>query len=143
MAHKRPQGRPNLGGIGRHVQQYQLTGETVEKKLAVVAHYKQCKAIKTTIKHYYPNLSSRSYNSKRTTILRWAREIKRLNAAAAEGKGTHKKVRSVGTATVLSAESEAYLAQWVNELRDSTKMLQDKALDVAEEAEVLGFATGC
>ncbi|GMF41812.1 unnamed protein product [Phytophthora fragariaefolia] len=144
MAHKRPQGRWSLGGTGRHVQQYRLTGESVDNKLAVVAHYKQCKEIRKTIEHYFPNLSSRSNDSKRTTILRWARESKRLYAAAAEGKGTHKKVRSVGTANVMSAENEAYLAQWVNELREegipvSTRMLKDKALDVAEEAELPGF----
>ncbi|GMF16972.1 unnamed protein product [Phytophthora fragariaefolia] len=117
---------------------------SVDKKLAVVAHHKQCKEIRKTIEHYFPNLSSRSYDSKRTTILRWARESKRHGAATAEGNGTHKKVRSVGTATVLSAENEAYLAQCVNELREegipvSTRMLKDKALDVAEEAELPSF----
>ncbi|EGZ16875.1 hypothetical protein PHYSODRAFT_501134, partial [Phytophthora sojae] len=114
------------------------------KKLAVINYLAVVRKMRATIEHFYPNLAATAYNSKRTTILRWARNRNKLEAPAAAGKGEHKKVRNRGVATILSAENEAEIAQWVDELRGdgipvSTQMLTDKALDVAEEAEVKDF----
>ncbi|EGZ08502.1 hypothetical protein PHYSODRAFT_526109 [Phytophthora sojae] len=120
---------------------YTSTKSTLIKKLAVINYLAVVRKMRATIEHFYPNLAATDYNSKRTTILRWARNRNKLVAAAAAGRGEHKKVRNRGVATILSAENETEIAQWVDELRGdgipvSTQMLTDKALDVVEKAEV-------
>nr|KAE8947056.1 hypothetical protein PF009_g3321 [Phytophthora fragariae] len=107
MARARPKGRSSRGGVGRHVQQYKVNSEPVIKKLAVINYLAVVRKMRATIEHFYPNLAATAYNSKRTTILRWARNRNKLEAAAAAGKGEHKKVRNRGVATILSAENEA------------------------------------
>jgi hypothetical protein len=144
MARTPPQGRRSRGGAGRHAQQYKVTAESVLKKLAVLDHLAVSQKMRSTIAHFYPNLATAGYNSKRTTIHRWARQRDSLEAAAADGKGGHLKVRSTGVATILPAENEAEIAQWVDELRGngisvSTQMLTDKALDIADEAGIEDF----
>ncbi|KAF4039382.1 Tc5 transposase DNA-binding domain [Phytophthora infestans] len=81
--------------------------------------------MRTTISHFYPNLASSAYNSKRATIYRWARSRASLEAALAEA-------------------SESEIAEWDKELRGdgipvSTMMLTEKALEVLEEAGVQDF----
>ncbi|KAE9181024.1 hypothetical protein PF004_g24677 [Phytophthora fragariae] len=107
MARARPKGRSSRGGVGRHVQQYKVNSEPVIKKLAVINYLAVVRKMRATIEHFYPNRAATAYNSKRTTILRWARNRNKLEAAAAAGKGEHKKVRNRGVATILSAENEA------------------------------------
>jgi hypothetical protein len=144
MARQRPKGRPSRGGAGRHAQQYKLNVESVQKKLAVITHLANGALMKNTIAHFYSNLASYAYNSKRTSIYRWARSHSSLEAALAEGKGEHFKVRSLGVGTILSQDSESEIAQWVKELRGdgipvSTVMLTEKALEVAETSVVEDF----
>ncbi|KAE9014975.1 hypothetical protein PR001_g15004 [Phytophthora rubi] len=57
--------------------------------------------MRATIEHFYPNLAATAYNSKRTTILRWARNRNKLEAAAAAGKGEHKKIAMRGVVLCL------------------------------------------
>jgi hypothetical protein len=58
--------RPSQGGAGRHDQQYELNAESVQKKLAVIPHLANGALMKNTLAHFYPNLASSAYNSKRT-----------------------------------------------------------------------------
>ncbi|KAL3670941.1 hypothetical protein V7S43_004126 [Phytophthora oleae] len=97
-----------------------------------------------TINDFYPALAPASYHSKRTTILRWVRNRKSLEAAVAVGKGQHMKVRDKGVATILSKESKMELVQWVDKLRGdgipvSSQMLTEKALLVAQDAGLRNF----
>ncbi|KAF4040722.1 hypothetical protein GN244_ATG07073 [Phytophthora infestans] len=101
MARQRPKGRPSRGGAGRYAQQYKITAESNQKKLTVLDHLAGLE-MRTTISHFYPDLASSAYNSKRATIYRWARSRASLEAALAEGKGEHRKVRNVGVGTILS-----------------------------------------
>ncbi|KAL3657582.1 hypothetical protein V7S43_017549 [Phytophthora oleae] len=100
--------------------------------------------MRKTINHFYPALAPASYHSKRTTILRWVRNRKSLEAAVAVGKGQHMKVRDKGVATILSKESEMELVHWVDELRGdgipvSSQMSTGKALLVAQDAGLRNF----
>ncbi|KAE9340998.1 hypothetical protein PF008_g10850 [Phytophthora fragariae] len=94
--------RDLLGRVVTEVQQrlpssvgepalYKVNSEPVIKKLAVINYLAVVRKMRATIEHFYPNLAATAYNSKRTTILRWARNRNKLEAAAAAGKGEHKK----------------------------------------------------
>jgi hypothetical protein len=142
-SHPAPVGRPSLGGAGRHENQYRLAAETVNKKLAVIAFHDRF-GMRATITEFYKTMSGEFDESKRTTILRWRRERKKLEIAAAEGKGAHTKIRSRGMGTILPYELEKDIVQWVNELREegipvSSRMLTEKARQLALEATVVGF----
>lgn len=52
----------------------QVSSESVYKKLAVLNYLASSKNMPATIKHFYPTLTTSSYNDKRTTILRWVRQ---------------------------------------------------------------------
>ena len=117
---------------------------SVNKKLAIINHLSLSQSIRATVELFYPNIRDSSYNSKRTTILRWTRSRKSLEAVAAQGKGEHSKVRQIGVGTILSTEIEAEIAQWVDDLRGDgipvlTLMLTDKTRGIANEAGVEGF----
>ncbi|KAF4033990.1 hypothetical protein GN244_ATG14066 [Phytophthora infestans] len=116
MASQRPKGRPSRGGANRHAQLYKIAAEAAQKKLVVLDHLAGSQ-MRATISHFYPNLASSAYNSKRATIYRWARSRASLEAALAEGKREHRKVRNVGVGTILSQASESEIAEWVKELR--------------------------
>lgn len=143
MERPSPVGRPNLGGAGRHSQQYRLIAETVDKKLAIVAYYER-HGMRATVAEFYRSLADEFYESKRTTTLRWRRDRPKLLAAAAAGKGSLTKIRGIGVGTILSNEQELDVVRWVNKLRDdsipvSSRMLTDKAREVAAEAKVDHF----
>lgn len=143
MARAPPVGRPSRGGNGRHKNQYKLHHETIAKKLEVVVHLAATN-MDSTMTRYYKTLANSSYNSKRTTILRWAREREKLEDTVAAGKGDQMKLRSLGIGTILTHDNEMDIVTWVNELREggipvSSQMLADKARDVAREADVNDF----
>lgn len=73
---------------------------SVDKKVFVLA-FLQTSDMRTTIGEFYGKLSSASYQSKRTQIQRWKRERTKLQDAASQHKGAHKKVRAVGIGAVL------------------------------------------
>jgi len=125
------------------VQQFKVTSEPVVKKLAIV-NYLSSHRMRATICKFYPSLAAANYNSKRTTVLNWVRNRGKLEVAVADGRGQHKKVHNKGVGATLFKELEADIVEWVNELRGdgipvSTRMLMDKALDLAEEAELDNF----
>ncbi|KAF1782220.1 hypothetical protein GQ600_10609 [Phytophthora cactorum] len=88
MARVKPKGRPRLGGRERHVK---LQAESVDKKLAVLAHLKRTRDARATILHFYPCLAALSYQSKRVQVLRWRREQSKLEEAASAQKEEHKR----------------------------------------------------
>lgn len=144
-----PQGRPRLDGVGRHIQQYNMNAETVDKKLNVLAVLETTKDMRATILRCYPNISDVAYKSKRTQIYSWKKAHQKLRAAAQANKGGHRKIRDKGTATLLTYELENEIVRFVNELRKegvpvSTAMLTMQAKKVAAEAAVSPFsASGC
>ncbi|KAL3656414.1 hypothetical protein V7S43_018717 [Phytophthora oleae] len=100
--------------------------------------------MRATVAKFYVSLADEFYESKRTMILRWCRQRPKLIKASLEGKGTHTNIQNVGVGTVLSNELELDIVYWVNELREdgipiSTRMLADKAQQVAVNADVRDF----
>nr|CCA25875.1 conserved hypothetical protein [Albugo laibachii Nc14] len=143
-----PQGRPRLDGVGRHIQQYHMNAETVNKKLNVLAMLEKTKGMRATILRFHPNLSEFAYKSKRTQIYSWKKRHQKLRAATQANKGSHRKIRDKGTATLLSNDLENEIVRFLNELRKevpiSTAMLTIQAKKVAAEAAVSPFsASGC
>jgi hypothetical protein len=136
-----PKGRLRHGGCGRHVQQYKLHAESIDKKLAVLARLQRSGDMKATVAHFYPNLADKSYQSKRVQILRWRREQTKLEEAACAHKGALMKLREVGTSTILCKEIEESIVVWVNQLQDegvpvSVQMLTVNARELAEAADI-------
>lgn len=144
MARQRPVGRPRQGGKGRHTRLYKLKAVTIDNKLCVLAFLKNAD-MRATIEHFYGALASGPYQSKRTQIQRWKREDTKLQAAANQHKGAHRKVRAVGIGTVLSPAMESEVVLWVNDLRAegvpvSPRMLAFRAREVATAASVQDFS---
>ncbi|KAF4141745.1 hypothetical protein GN958_ATG09075 [Phytophthora infestans] len=82
MARVKPKGRPRRGGRSRHVQQYKLNAESVDKKLAVLVMLKTTGAMRATISHFYPNLAAASYKSNQRSANECAEERDRCLAAS-------------------------------------------------------------
>nr|CCA17434.1 conserved hypothetical protein [Albugo laibachii Nc14] len=110
--------RNSLGGPGRLQNKNARTAFTARHKLAVVASFKELGDISAVIRELYPNLACSTFESRRKLIYQWIRDREALERVCASPvQAEKKKARSLGVATILSADDERVIVIWVNELR--------------------------
>ena len=137
--------RKSLGGPGRLQNKNARTAFTARHELAVVASFRELGDISAVIRELYPNLACSTFESRRKLIYQWIRDREALERVCASPvQAEKKKARSLGVATILSAEDERVSVTWINELRGfgvptTTTMVQLKAREVARASETASF----
>nr|CCA25180.1 conserved hypothetical protein [Albugo laibachii Nc14] len=137
--------RNSLGGPGRLQKMSARIAFIARHKLAVVASFDELGDISAVIRKFYPNLACSRFDGRRKLKYQWIRDreaLKRVCASPVQAE--NKKARSLGVATILSAEDERVSVTWINELRGfgvptTTTMVQLKAREVARASETASF----
>ncbi|KAG2947892.1 hypothetical protein PC118_g25532 [Phytophthora cactorum] len=74
--------------------------------------------MKETIARYFPDAQGTTKETKRKSIHLWAKnKAKTERLGSTNATRAMRKLREVGTATVLSKETELQLVSWINEYR--------------------------
>ncbi|KAG2806288.1 hypothetical protein PC111_g17437 [Phytophthora cactorum] len=128
--------RVNQNG-GRRPNQFKNFTPTYEHRLQIVRFYAN-NSMKETLACYFPDAQGTTKETKRKSIHLWAKnKAKTERLGSTNATRAMRKLREVGTATVLSKETELQLVTWINEYRAdgatvSGLMLHLKAREFAE-----------
>ncbi|KAE8910981.1 hypothetical protein PF005_g22617 [Phytophthora fragariae] len=131
---KRPKLNPSGGAKPKQFTRDTATYEFRQRVLKYFATH----SIKETLAKMYPGLDPAARETKRKSIYYWRKMSAKVERACISCK-TSSMLRPMGTATILSRDTELQLVKWVNEYRRlgapvSALMLHFKTLDFAEQA---------
>lgn len=111
-------------------------------KLNVINHFRQCKSVKETMERLFSDIEVPEQSEKRKLLYKWEKQRDTIEQRAATAPGAGQFcVREVGTGTVVTAEMETALVEWINDYRRdgvpvSVHMLRLNALEVEQEAGI-------
>ncbi|KAG3079986.1 hypothetical protein PC121_g6806 [Phytophthora cactorum] len=132
--------RVNQNG-GRRPNQFKNSTPMYEHHLQIVRFFVN-NSMKETLARYFPDAQGTTKETKRKSIHLWAKnKAKTERLGSTNATRAMRKLREVGTATVLSKETELQLVTWLNEYRAdgapvSGLMLHLKAREFAEASGV-------
>ena len=137
-------GRQRLKGQGQKSIKNVRHSETARKKNDVVQMVNRS-GMQAALSHFYSHLSPTHRESKRKQIYAWIKNSKVIESlCAATTTSTKTKARKQGIETILGADVEQELVEWVNALRldgipVTSIMLRLKALEFAKSHRIDGF----
>lgn len=137
----------SLLGLGWPQNKNARTAFTTRQKLTVVASIDELGDMSAAIRKFYPIMACSKFYSRVKIFHQQIRNREALECVCASHVQTEKKkARSLGVATILSADDERVIVAWVNELLGfgvptTTTMVQLKAQKVARLGETASFTT--
>lgn len=114
-------------------------------KRAVLEHYESTRDIRTTIDHFFPDLTTKGVQNLKRSIYRWKRAQNQVIKMCTKRSTSNQfRSRKVGTRTTLPHEIESNLVEWINMMRKegvpiSSTMLKLEARRMAQDIGIEGF----
>jgi hypothetical protein len=132
--HVKMAGRKSYKGKSRKASQHKNVSETFERKYQALV-YLDAHSMSETIAAFYTDTSPYKQRNKRRNIERWRKQRESIEAKA-KGVDSRRltRMRSLGSATTLSHETELKIVEWINNMRKEgipvmSQMLQLKGID--------------
>ena len=142
----KPAGRPRLGGDGRKPRRFLRHQYPYDFKLDVINYFRATSSVADTLNRYFPDVADPSNSNKRKLLYKWEkqRDLIEISARSTTRSG-HCRHRPTGTGTILGAEIEHALVEWINDYRRdgvpiSSLMLKMRARELAKEYGVAADA---